>query len=322
MDMAQQSSLKFKFPAHIISLVVRTTGCRLGRDKLVAIGAAFVKVPNPRTQVQILEKKTFQFEVDADEPLDANFMSAEELKQLQGEAKPTAQAVAQVVAFVKECMRQDHDSFIAAQNPVSMLTLASRDHMLALGVCHTMLTLAFSPTALGPADLPADLPCDLATHLCVCLQMVELGMLELAAAEHCAGFITLSHLAEEAGGGNQGRAPIDLGSLACGLVSTDSKQGNGKSNMGKPARNGVPWATLSEYLQLQNPGYDARPESRPPVPSPNPNGRLDPHDEAVDKGWHFGNVSRERPLVLHVRCRLRSRTGCSSSLTGLSSVGP
>ena len=92
MDMAQQSSLKFKFPAHIISLVVRTTGCRLGRDKLVVIGAAFVKVPNPRVQVQILEKKTFQFEVDADEPLDANFMSAEELKQLQGEAKPTAQS--------------------------------------------------------------------------------------------------------------------------------------------------------------------------------------------------------------------------------------
>jgi hypothetical protein len=318
MDMAQQSSLKFKFPAHIISLVVRTTGCRLGRDKLVAIGAAFVKVPNLRTQVLILEKKTFQCEVDADEPLDANFMSAEELKQLQGEAKPTAQAVAQVVAFVKECMRQDHDSFIAAHNPVSMLTLASCDNMLTLGVCHTMLTLCFSPTALGPAHLP----CGLATRLCVCLQMVELGMLELAAAEHCAGFITLSRLAEEAGGGNQGRAPIDLGSLACGLVSTDSKQGNGKPSMGKLPRNGAPWATLSEYLQLENPGYDARPESRPPVPRPNPNGRLDPHDEAVDKGWHFGNVSRERPLVLHVRCRLRSRTGCSSSLTSLSSVGP
>ena len=151
MDMAQQSSLKFKFPAHIIILVVRTTGPKLGRDKLVAIGAAFVKVPNHRTPVQILEKKTFQCEVDPNQPLDSNFMSAEELKQLQGEAKPTAQAVAQVVAFVKECMRQDHDSFIAAHNPVSMLTLAFT--MFTLGVCHTVLTLAFSPTALGPAHL-------------------------------------------------------------------------------------------------------------------------------------------------------------------------
>ena len=166
-------------------------------------------------------------------------------------------------------------------------------------------------------------PCALAAHLFVCLQMVELGMLELAAAEHCPDFITLSRLAEEAGGGNQGRAPIDLGSLACGLVSTDSKQGNGKPNMGRP-RNGAPWATLSEYLQLENPGYDARPMSRPPVPRPrDANGRLDPHDEAVDKGWHFGNVSRARPNVLHVCCRLRSRTGCSScSLACFSSDGP
>lgn len=308
MDMAQQSSLKFKLPAHIISLVVRTTGCRLGRDKLVAIGAAFVKVPNPRTQVQILEKKMFQCEVDADEPLDANFMRAEELKQLQGEAKPTAQAVAQVVAFIKECMRQDHDSFIAAHNPVSC------QHLPHVKYVDTWLA-SHSPGA-----------CSLAVrsrHSLVCmLQMVELGMLELAAAEHCPGFITLSRLAEETGGGNQGRAPIDLGSLACGLISTDSKQGNGKPNMGKPPRNGAPWATLSEYLQLENPGYDAHPESRPPVPRPHPNGRLDPHDEAVDKGWHFGNVSRERPLVLRVHCRLRSRTDCSSWLTGRSSVGP
>jgi len=112
-------------------------------------------------------------------------------------------------------------------------------------------------------------------------------MLELAAAEHCEGFTSLSRLAEEAGGGNQVRAPIDLGSLACGLVSTDTKPG--KHNMGRVPKNGAPWATLSEYLQLQTPDYDARPESRPPVPQKN--GRLDPHDEAVDKGWHFGNVS-------------------------------
>jgi hypothetical protein len=125
MEMPQQSSLKFKFPAHIISLVVRTTGCRLGRDKLVAIGAAFVKVPNSRTLPQILEKRMFQCQVDAQEALDANCMTADELKQLQGEAKPTAQAVAQVVAFVKDCMRQDHDSFIAANNPVSSLTIFS-----------------------------------------------------------------------------------------------------------------------------------------------------------------------------------------------------
>lgn len=125
MEMPQQSSLKFKFPAHIISLVVRTTGCRLGRDKLVAIGAAFVKVPNSRTLPQILEKRMFQCQVDAQEALDANCMTADELKQLQGEAKPTAQAVAQVVTFVKDCMRQDHDSFIAANNPVSSLTIFS-----------------------------------------------------------------------------------------------------------------------------------------------------------------------------------------------------
>ena len=33
--MPQQSSLKFKFPAHIISLSVKTTGCKLSQDKVV-----------------------------------------------------------------------------------------------------------------------------------------------------------------------------------------------------------------------------------------------------------------------------------------------
>jgi hypothetical protein len=36
-EIPQQSSLKFKFPAHIISLSVKTTGCKLSQDKVVIL---------------------------------------------------------------------------------------------------------------------------------------------------------------------------------------------------------------------------------------------------------------------------------------------
>jgi len=118
--------------------------------------------------------------------------------------------------------------------------------------------------------------------------MVELAMLELAATKHCEGFTSLSHLAGASGGGEQARLPIDLGSLACGLVSTDGKAANAKARPSKPPSNGRPWATLSEYLQQQiAPGdFDKL------VPHPEPStGRLEPQKEAINKGWHFGNVS-------------------------------
>ena len=121
------------------------------------------------------------------------------------------------------------------------------------------------------------------------VQMVELGMLELAAATHCQGFTSLSHLAGAAGGGDQVKVPIDLGSFACGLVSTDGKSGGNKAGTSKPAANGRPWATLSEYLQQH---LNAAAEFDKHLPFPQKaSGRLEPHEEAVNKGWHFCNVS-------------------------------
>ena len=119
MEMPQQTSLKFKFPAHVISLVVRTTGRRLGQDKVVAIGAAFVKIPSHQTVPTVIKKEMFQCQVDAQTALDGHYMSADELKQLQTEAKPTAQSVKGLLTFVEDCMRQDSSSFIVAQNPVA-----------------------------------------------------------------------------------------------------------------------------------------------------------------------------------------------------------
>ena len=119
-------------------------------------------------------------------------------------------------------------------------------------------------------------------------QMVELGMLELVTAKHCEGFMSFSHLMGTTGSGEQARVPIDLGSLACGLVSTDGKSAGAKAVQSKPPVNGRPWATLSEYLQQQiAPGdFDKH------VPHPEPSsGRLEPHKEAGNKGWLFGNVS-------------------------------
>lgn len=113
-------------------------------------------------------------------------------------------------------------------------------------------------------------------------------MLELAAAKHCEGFMSLSHLAG-ANGGEQARVPIDLASLASGLVSTDGKVANAKTGPTKLPSSGRPWATLSEYLQQHLPAagdFDKLvPHSEPST------GRLEPHKEAINKGWHFGNVS-------------------------------
>jgi len=118
--------------------------------------------------------------------------------------------------------------------------------------------------------------------------MVELGMLELAAAAHCGDtFSSLSQLVAAEGG--EFKAPIDLGSFACGLVSTDSKPSVNKTGSTKPPTNGRPWASLSEYLQqhLTTPGemdkfiFFAQPQT----------GRLEPHQEAANRGWQFCNVS-------------------------------
>ena len=132
---------------------------------------------------------------------------------------------------------------------------------------------------------------------CEINQMVELAMLELAAAKHCEGFMSLSHLAG-ANGGEQARVPIDLASLASGLVSTDGKVANAKTGPTKPPSNGRPWANLSEYLQQHLPAagdFDKLvPHSEPST------GRLEPHKEAINKGWHFGNVSS--PEVAPATC--------------------
>ena len=118
MEIPQQSSLKFKFPAHIISLVVRTTGCRLRDDKVVSIGAAFVKIPNHNTVPINVKHQLFQCKVDAQVQLDPEYMSADELKALQTQAKSPKQAIEAALAFVQDCIHQDASSFIAAQNPV------------------------------------------------------------------------------------------------------------------------------------------------------------------------------------------------------------
>ena len=115
-----QSNLKFKFPAHIISLVVRTTGCRLGVDKIVAVGAAFVKIVNPNTLPTIVKDQLFQFAAEPQAKPDAAYLTAEEFKKLQTQPKATAQAVNDVLSFVKDCMQQDQSSYIAAQNPVGV----------------------------------------------------------------------------------------------------------------------------------------------------------------------------------------------------------
>ena len=136
---------------------------------------------------------------------------------------------------------------------------------------------------------------------------MELGMLELAAAVHCEGFKSLSHLSSTAGGGSTARAPVDLSSLACGLVVTDLKTPNTKAPSSKAISNGGPWATLSEYLQQQIAAPEYEKHHRQAVPRPlNGNGRLDPQDEAVDKGWHFGNVSSRWLGAMNAYCRLCS----------------
>ena len=113
-----QSTLKFKFPAHIISLVVRTTGCRLGKDEIVAIGAAFVKIESPSQPARIVKDQLFQCAVGSNANLDAAYITADEFKQLQNKAKPAAEAINDVIAFIKDCIQQDASSYIAAQNPV------------------------------------------------------------------------------------------------------------------------------------------------------------------------------------------------------------
>lgn len=118
-------------------------------------------------------------------------------------------------------------------------------------------------------------------------------MLELAAAKHIPEFTSLSSIGATADSGPV-KVPIDLGSLACGLVSTDGKApsaGNGKAagtNL-VPPNNGRPWATLSEYLQQHIPAGDSF-DKHLPFPQKTA-ARLEPHHEAANKGWNFGNVS-------------------------------
>lgn len=117
------SNLKFKFPAHIISLVVRTTGCRLGKDEIVAMGAAFVKIESPSQLPQIVKEGLFQSAVESQGKVDAAYITADEFKQLQTKAKPAAEAVNDLISFVKDCIQQDASSYIAAQNPVSVMRI-------------------------------------------------------------------------------------------------------------------------------------------------------------------------------------------------------
>jgi len=265
-----QCNLKFKFPAHIISLVVRTTGCRLNVDKIVAVGAAFVKIVNPNTLPIIVKDQLFQFTVEPQPKPDAAYITADEFKKLQTQVKPAAQAVNDLVSFVKDCLQQDASSYIAAQNPVSPHHPVNSSSASPLCVRFEYLTLSWT---IGWAASE---------------QMVELGMLEVLAAKHCEGFMSFSHLMGTTGSGEQARVPIDLGSLACGLVSTDGKSAGGKAAQSKPPVNGRPWATLSEYLQEQIAPGDFNKH----VPHPEPSsGRLEPHKEAGNKGWLFGNVS-------------------------------
>jgi len=154
-----ESSLKFKFPAHIVSIVVRTTGCKLGKDQVVAIGAAFVKIPNSVTVPIIVKHELFRCQVDAPQKLDPNYMSAEELAELQIKATPGNVAVKGLLDFVEGCMRQDAGSYIAAQNPVAFL-LRPLSPCLCLLQCSTRLA--------GPGTLCRCLLHSSWTDMCVC----------------------------------------------------------------------------------------------------------------------------------------------------------
>jgi len=122
-------------------------------------------------------------------------------------------------------------------------------------------------------------------------------MLELAAGKHVEGFTSLSDIGVTAGG--PVKVPIDLSSLACGLVSTDGKApsaAGSKPNTpptSKQPTNGGPWATLSQYLQQHITAGEF--DKHLPFPQKTA-GRLEPHEEAANKGWYFGNVSPHPPL--------------------------
>ena len=116
-------NLRFRFPVHVLSLYVRTSGSRLHRDKIVSIGAALMTVMNHTLEPQVLQLNQYDFLQSESQSSDTNAVSS----SVPG-AKAEADAIREFNYFLSSCWNQFPDLYIVSENPtleIAMIELSA-----------------------------------------------------------------------------------------------------------------------------------------------------------------------------------------------------
>jgi hypothetical protein len=246
---------KFTFPVHIFAVMARPTGPCLHRNKLAGIGAALIEIKD----IQSAPVKKEMMSVGGS-PI----------------ANPQLFKMALEPGVLDTCRRAGGaEGLTVTQLDALQQGAKSEDEAVRELVAFFEKCVRMCPTLFVACENP----------------LLEIGMIELAAARADASFVSLAHTAaqvasESAGKGGQPRKdlqrflPMDVISFACGLLPQSVEHKT--ANAGR-------WAALKEYLMAAGNRQEGFVDQKSPYP-PVQGQPATLDQEATNMGWMFGNA--------------------------------